>query len=164
MLKRFWILPLIFLIDRLSKIIVEANFSYPGQSFSVIPNILKFNYLRNTGAAFGMLQGQTFLLTFAALLSLICVLYILYKQPRMSEWMRVSLWLILAGALGNLYDRITLGYVVDFIDLSFLRFFVFNIADASISVGAFIMGCCIVFIKNPMDQLQKGEADGTNSR
>jgi signal peptidase II len=92
---------------------------------------------QNTGVAFGMFQGQS---TVFAILAVIVSAIIIYYYPRIAreDWiLRLALGLQLAGALGNLVDRVTVGHVTDFISVG--SFAVFNVADASISVGVVVL-------------------------
>lgn len=98
---------------------------------------LRLRYLENTGAAFGLLRGQGPLLTGLALL-VVGLLLVYYRLlPRHTPAARLSLGLLLGGALGNLLDRLRLGYVVDYIDLTVWP--VFNLADAAICAGVAIL-------------------------
>lgn len=98
---------------------------------------LRLRYLENTGAAFGLLRGQGPLLTGLALLIVGLLLAYYRLLPRHSPAARLSLGLLLGGALGNLLDRLRLGYVVDYIDLTVWP--VFNLADAAICAGVAIL-------------------------
>ena len=129
----------IILLDQITKALVRSNLSQ-GETWS--PWTWLMPYARivhwyNTGVAFGMLQGQNLIFT---ILALIIAAAIVYFYPRFSkeDWpLRLALALQFGGAMGNLIDRITLGHVTDFISLG--NFAVFNIADASITVGVFVM-------------------------
>ncbi|MBQ9631615.1 MAG: signal peptidase II [Lachnospiraceae bacterium] len=107
----------------------------------LIPGVLVLHYLENTGAAFGILKGQFwvfYLLTFV-----ICagILRYLATLPVAGESLlpALSMLLLLAGALGNLKDRISLHYVVDFIYISLIDFPVFNVADIYVTTGVFLL-------------------------
>ena len=107
----------------------------------LIPHVLVLHYLENTGAAFGILQGK--FVVFYLLTGVIClgIVWYLWHLPfvKKSLWPAVSLLLLLAGALGNLKDRISLHYVVDFIYVSLIDFPVFNVADIYVTVGVFLL-------------------------
>ncbi len=125
----------IFLLDHLTK--VAALFWLPDDPVKLFP-FFYLRYVENTGAAFGMMQGGNFLLIF---IMLAIVAYMIKSWKELCAYGKLVEWgcvFILAGALGNLYDRITLGYVVDFLD--FRVWPVFNIADSFITVG----GCMLV--------------------
>lgn len=131
-----WTLLLVAL-DRLTKFWAEHwLLSRRGGVLDAIPGVFRFQYAENTGAAFSMLAGGRWLLiALNALLIAAVVIFLAVKKPR-SRMVRIGLCMVAAGGIGNLIDRIALGYVIDFIDLTFMRFAVFNMADILISVGA----------------------------
>jgi signal peptidase II len=92
---------------------------------------------KNTGAAFGILQGFGDIFRVLAILVSIAIIYYYPKVPRKDWPIRLAMGLQLGGALGNLLDRLTHGYVIDFVSLG--NFPVFNVADASISIGVAIL-------------------------
>lgn len=130
---------LIVALDQWTKYLVRTLIPF-GQSWSPWPWLTPFARLvhwQNTGAAFGMFQGFGLVFT---ILAFIVALAILYYYPRVphTEWaLRVAMVMMLGGAVGNLIDRLTIGTVTDFISLG--TFAVFNVADASISVGTAIL-------------------------
>jgi len=110
-----------------------------GAAVKLIPGFLSLTYIRNTGAAFGIFSNQTPVLT---LISVVFVLFVIYYYVNMKNWVRahnyaplrsISLAIILGGALGNLFDRVFRGYVIDYIDVRY--FSVFNFADIMINAG-----------------------------
>ena len=126
---------LVLALDRVSKVLAQTFWvSGPVKIFP----FFQLHYVENTGAAFGMLQGGNWLLVFVMLA---IIGYILHSWKELCGHGKLVQWgcvLILSGALGNLYDRIVLGYVVDFLD--FLVWPVFNVADSAITLG----GCLFV--------------------
>lgn len=134
--------------DQLTKAIVAQKIIF-GSSKSIIPGFFNLTHIRNRGAIFGFFShsGSQFLyvmLTLASLAALAFVIFYFFKTPTSERLMKISLSLILAGALGNLIDRIFRGYVIDFLDFYVKKWHwpSFNISDASITIGAFI----IIFI------------------
>lgn len=130
---------LVLVIDQLVKVIVIMKLD-PFQNVWVLKNIFSITYVRNYGAAFGILQSQTWLLI---ALSFVVFLFVWVKRAKLTSYpkeFQVGLALALGGALGNLVDRIRLGYVVDFLDFQFWP--VFNLADIAIvsGVGLIILG------------------------
>ena len=112
----------VFIVDRLTKLYIP------------LPKLC------NSGAAFGILHGQTFLLSIFSIAVIIVLGYFTIKKyPQLNIIQKISISLILGGTLGNLFDRINYGYVIDFINLSFVNFPVFNLADAFINIGAGIL-------------------------
>ena len=123
---------LIILSDQFTKNIINVNHK------SLINNDLIFfsiDYVKNYGAAFNMLSGsRVFLSTVSIIIALILIYFILYKK-NLSNLDLLSYSFILGGTVGNGIDRVLKGYVIDFINLNFINFPVFNIADISINIG-----------------------------
>lgn len=123
----------VLLLDQASKILIHL-YMETGDSIAVAGNLLSFTYVRNSGAAFGILPDYTL---FFIVVSVVVIVFILcyYKMiPVEHRMMRVGLALQLGGASGNLVDRVRMGYVIDFIDVAVFPP-VFNIADAALVVG-----------------------------
>ena len=137
-----WYVVAIFLLiaDQLAKYTITQNFLY-GEYINIFPG-LDFTLVHNTGAAFSFLSDaggwQRWLFLIISLVASIVLMVWLYRLKASQFFLSTSLALILGGALGNLYDRIFLGYVIDFIDFYYGMYHwpVFNIADASITLGA----------------------------
>lgn len=141
-IKNYWILLLVsavvIILDQITKSIVRANLPF-GVSYTPIEAIpfFRFVHWENTGAAFGMFQGGgTVFAILAVIVTIIIIVY--YPQiPQQYLFMRIAVAMQMGGAIGNLIDRILFGPVLDFIAVSV--FPVFNIADASITVGVAIL-------------------------
>ncbi|MDR0222728.1 MAG: signal peptidase II [Oscillospiraceae bacterium] len=101
--------------------------------------LVYFTYCENTGAAFSILQGQRVVLALISSAFVIGALIVLFSGKIKSKLMIWAIALIVAGGVGNLIDRISVGYVVDFIDLKFSGFAIFNFADMCAVTGAFIL-------------------------
>lgn len=126
----------VFAVDRLSKIILLKNFR-EGEGRPLLGGVLRLTRVNNSGAAFGMLRGHG---DFLILFSMGCILALTFYLLRCKNIAAIRLWawaLMLGGALGNLYDRVRYGYVVDFLD--FRVWPVFNLADSCVSVGVGLM-------------------------
>ena len=157
--KMFWI-PLVvgLVLDLASKVWAEAAFQptgwepgVPTPVHPVINGVLAWKWAGNTGAAFSMLDGRVALLAIVAIAALCGLVYWVYKTPEDDRFTQLALGLIASGAVGNLWDRLMLGYVRDFIyfdfDLPFhqsvtfipQRYPVFNVADIAILGGAILM-------------------------
>lgn len=110
-----------------------------GEIFGEIPGICDFIYVKNTGAAFSMLSGNTVILTcISVIFAFAVIIFWIWKKPR-NIILQLSLALIFAGAVGNGIDRAVYGFVVDFISVKWFDFPVFNIADIAIVVGAILI-------------------------
>ncbi len=127
-------------LDQITKIIATKAL-IPSCSIDVIKGFLYFTLVHNRGAAFGILKNQVPLFILTSLIA-IALTYVQMRKNRSFGLYQLSLSLILAGAVGNLIDRIFLGYVVDFID--FRIWPVFNIADSAITVGAVLLAWTIL--------------------
>ena len=127
-----WIALLAAAADRVSKAAV-AKLAHRG---ALIPGIVNLRPVENRGAAFSMLWGQDAVLILLTAALIVGLLAWLIARPGASRVQRTGLWLIVGGGLGNLYDRLFFGGVADFIELAFVRFAVFNIADVCICAGA----------------------------
>jgi signal peptidase II len=135
----------IVLADQLTKALVRRALELH-ESIPVIPDLLALTRVHNTGAAFGMfnsmdLPGKTLLLTVVATLALAGVAWYAVSIPLSERLARLGVACILGGAIGNLIDRATVGYVLDFVDASWQgwHFWAFNVADAAISIGVILM-------------------------
>ncbi len=107
----------------------------PVGTMPLIPGIIGFRYIENTGSAFSLFANhQTFLTWFTAIILVGLFLFLLFKRPK-SNVEYISLLFVFAGGVGNWIDRITRGFVVDFFDFQFMNFAVFNVADIFITVG-----------------------------
>lgn len=127
------IFSLIFLTDILTK-----HFTV-GIDKAFIPGFIKFLYTENTGGAWGIFAGsQLALIIISSIAILAIVLYIIFSKSK-SRLLFISLAFILAGAVGNLFDRIAFSYVRDFIKFEFMSFPIFNVADIALTVGVILL-------------------------
>lgn len=137
---------LILSLDQLSKFLVTKNLAL-NQSIPVIKGIFHLTLLHNRGAAFGIFKNQTLLFIFTSIIAVILIFSRLKTSGFKAFSLNIlSLVFILAGALGNLIDRLFFGYVIDFLD--FRIWPVFNIADSAITIGAILLGWSILFKKD----------------
>lgn len=129
-------------LDRWSKAWILDNLYK--QDIKVLP-FLNFTYAENTGVAFGMFQDSNMLLLIAT--SCILVALIIFRKEFVTNHLvsRIGYWCVIGGAIGNIWDRISYKFVVDFVNLSFFPA-IFNIADSFITVGAVLMGCGMILL------------------
>ncbi len=147
-----WLTILIVILDQWTKFLAEANLVYLEQ----VPITPSFNLMLayNKGAAFSFLSDaggwQRWFFTVLKLIVSCAIIYWLYTLRPNQKWLAIALALILAGAIGNVWDRIQLGHVVDFIQIYYQSWYwpVFNIADSAIVVGA-VMLIIDTFRKQP---------------
>jgi signal peptidase II len=128
---------LIVVLDQLTKFIVHSTMNLY-DSIQVVPYLLNFTYIRNEGIAFGIyFEGAETIFIVLPILITIYLFYLLKNKEFQDKFSQIALFLIIAGAVGNIIDRIFRGYVVDFIDfhLNGMHWYVFNIADSSVTIG-----------------------------
>lgn len=133
-------------LDRIAKLFAIKNLS-GNSGIIIIKNFFSLEYLENRGAAFGIFQGKTTALSLFTIVVLIGIMIYLAKCRQNSRLIKLSLSLVIGGALGNLYDRIVYGYVVDFILLhyKYIYYFpTFNIADMFVVVGTVLLAISIL--------------------
>ena len=144
-MPELWIAAAIVVFDQATKALVKARLPLH-ESVTVIPGFFDLTHVRNTGAAFGMLNNMEFaykpaVMVAVALVALGAVASYALTLPATQRIARYGLALILGGAAGNLIDRATMGYVVDFVDVYWrgVHFWAFNVADSAITVGVVLM-------------------------
>ena len=126
-------------LDQFTKYLTVANIAL-GQDIPFIPGFLGFTYLQNTGAAFSSFEGQRWLFAVIFILFTLGILYEFKKNTmKFSGFARWCIVAIYGGGLGNMIDRVRLGYVVDMIETKFMVFPVFNVADCFITCGCIAM-------------------------
>ena len=139
----------IVLIDQLSKILVHTMMNLY-DSFTVIPSLLDFTYIRNEGIAFGINfpGGKMFFIIFPILITFYLISLLKNKEFEDNS-SQIALYLIIGGAIGNILDRVFRGYVVDFIDfhINGSHWYVFNIADSAVTIGLLFLLYSSIIIK-----------------
>jgi signal peptidase II len=150
---------LIIVSDQWTKLLVLNHFEY-GESLVMIRDFFSLTYVRNTGAAFGFMAtaNPTFRVPFFLVVPIIAmvVLGFLYRDlPLSAKWRATALGLVSGGAIGNLIDRVRLGYVVDFLDFHWTNVYyfpAFNVADSAICVGVAILLISTLMIREPVSK------------
>lgn len=126
--------------DQISKKwIVDITGGTEGKGIAVIKNVLNFTFIKNEGASMGLFKGQGIFIILVTVVILAWGLWYFKKHLPENVLFLASVSLIASGAVGNLIDRINLGYVRDFIDIQFVKFYIFNVADCAICIGAALM-------------------------
>ncbi|MDU7966485.1 MAG: signal peptidase II [Paeniclostridium sordellii] len=133
-------------IDQISKY-VAVNYLANIGSIPIIKNIFHLTYVENRGAAFGMFQNNQIIFIVVAIAACVFGLYYLYKKD-LNILGKSAIILIISGALGNLIDRIRLGFVVDYFDFRVIWDYVFNVADVFVVVGTILLCVYIIFFEN----------------
>ena len=143
----------ILVLDQLAKWYVRLHF-LPGESVPVIPHVFHLTYVLNPGAAFGIFSHARWFFVIAGIALLVLAVALYPRLRREAPMLRYGALALVAGALGNLIDRILTGLVVDFFDLRIWP--VFNVADVAICAGVFCMMLAILF----PNRFGKGEIGG----
>lgn len=128
--------------DQLSKILVRSNMAL-GESIPLIPDIFHLTYIENPGAAFGILANKRIFFILATLCIVAVLLYLYHRLHHKKSLTAFSLALVISGALGNFWDRLTKGSVTDMFDFRFWP--IFNVADICICVGLALLFYLLIF-------------------
>ncbi|MBD3218754.1 MAG: signal peptidase II [candidate division Zixibacteria bacterium] len=144
----------IAIVDIVTKLIVQKNFALH-ESHQILGNFFKFTYILNYGGVFGSRLGSNVFYLISAIVVVLLVIFFLYREFGKNKYVDLSLFIVLGGAIGNLFDRIRMGAVVDFLDFNFLKIQVlgyqfdrwptFNIADAAVTVGMILLVATVLF-------------------
>lgn len=133
-------------IDQSLKYFARTHFNF-GEHFTVVPNLLDVTYVENRGAAFGILQNQQWFFILFTLCVVSLLIYLVKFKNFNNKLFMVSSILLISGGIGNLVDRVYLGYVVDYMKFSFFTT-VCNFADICIVTGTVLLGIYILFYHN----------------
>ncbi len=131
----------------------------PIGTIPLVPGVLQLTYVENRGAAFSILQNQIWLFIVLTVIILSAIAYVLRKNLIQTTFGRFGLIVIAAGALGNVLDRIFRHFVVDMIEVTFISFPVFNIADIYVTVGVVLFMLYCLFQHKDRDEAVKEDAD-----
>ncbi len=123
------------ILDQLTKWLA-IKFLDPINTLPIIKDVFHFTFLKNRGAAFGMLSDHRWVFMTVSTVAILALAVFLYMRKAPNLWYAISISAIVSGGIGNMIDRIALGYVVDFIDVRLIDFAIFNVADCFVTVGA----------------------------
>ena len=128
------------LIDQIIKIIITTNLKFT-ESINVIKNFFRITYLQNNGAAFSILSGNRIFLILITLIALLIIYIFLIKNKNINKIEAICYGTLIGGIIGNLIDRVRLGYVIDYLDFNIINYNypVFNFADICIVVSAILL-------------------------
>ena len=132
------------LLDQLTKLLVSGGMELH-ESITVIPGLFHITYHQNRGAAWGMLADQRWVFILVSTVTIVAILSFLIRTKRRDPLMITALAMILSGGIGNMIDRLALGYVVDMIHAVFIDFPIFNVADSFVCVGAALLFLSVLF-------------------
>ena len=147
-------------LDQLSKLLAVKLLA-PIGSVPLWEGVLHLTYVENRGAAFGMLAEHRWVFMSISTIAIIAIALYLYSGRNTSKLYTSALMLIVSGGIGNMIDRIALGYVVDFVDFALIDFAVFNIADSLVCIGAGLLVLALVLDIIKEAKLEKAKRDDT---
>lgn len=147
-LSKAWILKYVFGLD-------FPNPAMFGKSVPVIEDVFHITYHGNTGMAFGMLKDNKALLIALCVVILAIICLFIYKM-KPEKWLaKISFGMIIGGAIGNVFDRIAYGFVIDFLDFCLINYPIFNVADCFVVVGAILLCVYVLFFDKKEDEVGK---------
>lgn len=133
---------LLILLDQAVKGYVVKEIPLGGMR-RFIPKVVSLTYLKNSGAAFSMLENQQWFFTIITLIAMGAAFVYLYRHIKGSLWLLLGLTLIISGGIGNFIDRVRQGFVVDMFHLDFMNFAIFNVADIYLTIG---VGLLLIYL------------------
>jgi signal peptidase II len=137
----------IIVLDQTAKYLASVYLKpTPSQTVPLIKGVFHLTYAENRGAAFSILQNKRTLFIVVTVMFIIFAVYYLLRHRNENILVKISLSMILSGAIGNLIDRVRFGYVVDFMDFRLINFPIFNIADCGVVIGSILLGYYLIFI------------------
>lgn len=157
----FWILITVgvVVLDQITKWLA-VEYLIPIGTVPIIKDALHLTYVENPGAAFGMMQNSRWIFLLVSTVAIIAIIIYLIKFAPKNKLALLSLAFILGGGIGNMIDRVALGYVVDFIDFRLINFAVFNVADSFVCVGAALLIIYVLFIEGKENKRPDGDENG----
>ena len=139
----FSIAIIVVLVDQITKFLIKINFEL-NQALPIIKSIFHLTYIQNTGAGFGILKSQTLILIFISLIVIGVILYYISSIKEKEKLLQILVGFVLGGTIGNLIDRLTYGFVIDFLDFQIWP--IFNAADSFVTMG--VIGLVIYLWKS----------------
>lgn len=150
---------IIILLDQLTKWLA-VTFLKSVDTIPLLEGILHLTYVENRGAAFGILADNRWVFIIISTIAIIGLSIFLFKFAPKNCWLKIGIIFILGGGIGNMIDRIFLGYVIDFIDFRLINFAVFNTADSFVCIGAVLLLIYIFFFSDKEEK--KGKINDGN--
>ena len=148
---QLFIVAFIVALDQLTKYLAKTYLK-PVGSVPLIQNVFHFTYVENRGAAFGILQNQRWLFIVLTVVISAVIAYYLFARRQESIVLTIALSMILGGAIGNLIDRLRLGYVVDMLHFVLIDYPVFNVADSFVVIGTLLLAYYILFMADSRER------------
>lgn len=150
-------------LDQITKYLAVI-FLKGGDSFPFIKGVFHFTYVENRGAAFGILKDQRWVFMVISSLAIVALSIYFYKHRMESKLQNTAITMMIAGGIGNMIDRVALGYVVDFLDFTLIKFAVFNVADSfvCVGVGLFVLYLILTMVKD--EKATRAEKNAAESK
>ena len=140
----FLLAAVLVVLDQIVKLLIRHNIAL-GESVTLIPGVMDLTYIQNTGAAFSLFRQHTWILAIISLVVAVLIVIALLKRVFTKPFGVISLAVVLAGAVGNLIDRVFLGFVTDMFKTTFMNFAVFNVADICVVLGGIAVCVYVIF-------------------
>lgn len=150
-------------IDQLTKLL-SVKFLKPKGTVPIIEDVIHLTYVENRGAAFGMLSDSRWVFMIISTVAIIGMLFFLYSGLASNLLYEISVAMVISGGIGNMIDRIALGYVVDMIDFRIINFAVFNGADSFVCVGAGLLVLALLLDIFKETKVKKENANDSDSQ
>ncbi|GFI22232.1 lipoprotein signal peptidase [Lachnospiraceae bacterium] len=143
---------LLIAADQITKFLAVVNLRNQ-EPFVLWEGVFELQYLENSGAAFGMLQGKKSFFVLTSIIFLIVIVYVLVRVPNQKKYtkLHITLAFIASGAIGNLIDRIRYDYVIDFLYFSLINFPIFNVADIYVTLSSIVLAALLLFVYTESD-------------
>lgn len=145
-------------LDQISKVLAYNFAPHAPDCKVIIPYVLDFRYLSNKGAAFGLFADKRWVFLIATTVFLAIAIYAFFRLKISQPLVNYALMLIISGGIGNMIDRIARGFVIDFINFSFVNFFVFNVADCCV-----VIGCALFVLYLLIDMIKGGREEKSDA-
>ena len=155
MIQYYFISLVIIILDQLTKYLTASNLDL-GQTINLIPNVLSLTHVQNTGASWSIFEGQMVFFYLVTILVVAFLIYLLHKEGKKSALLATAIVFMIGGALGNFIDRLFHQYVIDMIQVDFMSFPIFNIADIALTTGVILMLVAVLYD----EYMMKGGEEG----
>ena len=150
-------------LDQLTKWLTVVYLEYR-ETFPLWEDVFHFTHARNPGAAWGILKDERWVFMVFSTIAIVGLSIYLFGFCKQSKWMKIALAMIIGGGIGNMIDRVLLGYVTDFLDFRLIDFPIFNVADCFVTVGAFtVVGLLIIDMVREVKQERLARKNGMDN-
>ena len=149
----FVLIGIFIAIDLLTKEFIYGPMAAGAPDIIIWEGVLRLTPVENLGASFGIFYGHTDILSIISIVTVVILLiFMIFSVKNRNFWFRASLILLIAGGLGNIFDRVFLGYVRDFVYFEIINFAVFNLADSELTIGCILLIVYVIFFYKPEDK------------